>query len=238
MSVERPRTTNPSPWAEDEGCQPPLSNSHAAVDRGGVSVDGMSGKDAGINQESSLRAGARQPAAQASGEAVRAEGAVGVSRSSVELRASKTRGEPRGGTCVNAFQSDEGRGDGWEELLTEWTRIVTPEKVRKLQRTLYRKAKAEPKYRFYSLYGEVCRRDMLEHALVLVSRNGGSAGVQTPATADPDAKNRVKPGSSVRRLRLWASCAPVCLNRMSQQRDRGLVKGWAKVVRAVGRKLA
>lgn len=49
--------------------------------------------------------------------------------------------------------------------------------VRKLQRTLYRKAKAEPKYRFYSLYGEVCRMDVLEMALRQVTRNEGSAGV-------------------------------------------------------------
>ena len=51
MSVERGKPTNPSPYPEDEGCQPPLSNSRKAVERGGVSVDGMSGKDAGVNQE-------------------------------------------------------------------------------------------------------------------------------------------------------------------------------------------
>jgi hypothetical protein len=33
------------------------------------------------------------------------------------------------------------------------TRIITPDKVRQLQIALYRKAKAEPKYRFWSLYG-------------------------------------------------------------------------------------
>jgi RNA-directed DNA polymerase len=177
MSVERARPTNPSPWPKDEGCQPPLSNSHQAVERGGVSVDGMSGKDAGVNQESSHRVAERQPAAQALGEAERSVGAVGVSRSSVEPQEKRTCGEPRGGTYVDALPSDEGQGDGWDKLLTEWNRIVTPEKVRKLQRTLYRKAKAEPKYRFYSLYGEVCRWDLLDHALRLVSRNGGAAGV-------------------------------------------------------------
>ncbi len=160
------------------------------MDRGGVSVDGMSGKDAGINQESSLRAVQRQPAAQASGEAVVAERAVGVSRSSVEPQESKTCGEPRGGTCVKAFSSDEGPGDGWEELLTEWTRIVTPEKVRKLQRTLYRKAKAEPKYRFYSLYGEVCRKDILDHALGLATRNAGAAGVDGVELAEVNREER------------------------------------------------
>jgi RNA-directed DNA polymerase len=59
-----------------------------------------------------------------------------------------------------------------------------------LQRTLYRKAKAEPKYRFYSLYGEVCRRDILEQALVLVSRNGGSAGVDGVELAESNREDR------------------------------------------------
>jgi RNA-directed DNA polymerase len=62
-------------------------------------------------------------------------------------------------------------------LVNEWTRIITPEKVRKLQRALYRKAKAEPKYRFWSLYGELSRKDILETALTMVARNDGCAGV-------------------------------------------------------------
>lgn len=62
-------------------------------------------------------------------------------------------------------------------MLNEWTRITTPEKVRKLQRTLYRKAKAEPRYRFWSLYGELSRMDILRTALAMVASNGGCAGV-------------------------------------------------------------
>jgi group II intron reverse transcriptase/maturase len=57
------------------------------------------------------------------------------------------------------------------------TRIGTPDKVRQLQITLYRKAKAEPKYRFWSLYGELLRRDVLERALAAQLENDGSAGV-------------------------------------------------------------
>jgi hypothetical protein len=37
--------------------------------------------------------------------------------------------------------------------------------------------KAEPKYRFWSLYGEVQRKDVLEAALEAVSENGGAPGV-------------------------------------------------------------
>jgi RNA-directed DNA polymerase len=57
------------------------------------------------------------------------------------------------------------------------TRIVTPDKVRQLQIALYRKAKAEPKYRFWSLYGEVQRREVLEAALSAQLQNNGAAGV-------------------------------------------------------------
>src|ERR1039458_10588555 len=57
------------------------------------------------------------------------------------------------------------------------TRIVTPNKVRELQIALYRKAKAQPKYRFWSLYGELLRREVLERAVEAQIRNGGEAGV-------------------------------------------------------------
>ena len=52
----------------------------------------------------------------------------------------------------------------------------TPTKIDP-QPEIYRKAKAEPEYRFWSLYGELTRRDLLEHALRLVVRNGGAPGV-------------------------------------------------------------
>jgi RNA-directed DNA polymerase len=55
--------------------------------------------------------------------------------------------------------------------------IPTPTKVQSLQRTLYRKAKENPRWRAWSLYGDLCRRDVLEAALATVLRNGGAAGV-------------------------------------------------------------
>ena len=78
---------------------------------------------------------------------------------------------------THACPRSEGEGDGSEKL-----EIGTPDKIRKLQRTLYRKAKAEPKYRFWSLYGDIMRRDLLEHALQLVSRNGKAPGVDGQTT--------------------------------------------------------
>jgi RNA-directed DNA polymerase len=181
MSVESGSTNEPSHYRNGEGCQEPSEQQSEAVQRvGGVSVGGMSGSDAGVSQE--ISAGvceSRQPSAQAglASKAGRAGREVGVSRSSEEPAESTTAREPRGGTCVHANQSKKGQGDGWEDSQCEWIQIATPEKVRKLQRTLYRKAKAEPKYRFYSLYGELSRKEVLETALRLVVRNGGCAGV-------------------------------------------------------------
>src|SRR5437667_990116 len=55
--------------------------------------------------------------------------------------------------------------------------LVTPEKIRSLQRKLYRKAKAEPAFRFYVLYDKICREDILRHAYGLARVNAGAAGV-------------------------------------------------------------
>lgn len=55
--------------------------------------------------------------------------------------------------------------------------LATPESVRKLQRALYAKAKAEPAYRFYALYDKISREDVLWHAWQSCRANGGAAGV-------------------------------------------------------------
>jgi RNA-directed DNA polymerase len=55
--------------------------------------------------------------------------------------------------------------------------LVTPEKIRRLQRKLYAKAKQEPRFRFYQLYDKVYREDILAHAYALCRSNGGAPGV-------------------------------------------------------------
>jgi RNA-directed DNA polymerase len=55
--------------------------------------------------------------------------------------------------------------------------LETPEKIRELQRKLYRKAKQETGFRFYLLYDKVYRQDILDHAYRLVRANKGAPGI-------------------------------------------------------------
>jgi len=138
-----------------------------------------------------------QSAAQAgpSGEATGVGPAVGGVRSSEDLNwldlwamNPETRAylasARRDAACSHASSRREGAGDGPQG-------IRTPEKLRHLQDTLYRKAKTQPGYRFWSLYGELTRGDLLEHALRLVVCNGGVDGESLAhITATPDTQAR------------------------------------------------
>ena len=154
MSSEISSTGEPSRCSNGEGCQDragqsrkdigpkPLHPDHRV---GGVGGGGGPERVVGLSGETCD--GGASPAAPTSGtnaakphEADRAVAGVGDLHSSVDPADRTTAGERREGTCPPASQSGEGPDDGWSDEL--W--IKTSPKVRKLQRVLYRKAKAEP----------------------------------------------------------------------------------------------
>ena len=62
--------------------------------------------------------------------------------------------------------------------------LTTPERIRRLQRKLYVKAKVEPTCRFHQLYDKVYRVDILEHAYRLAKSQNGAPGVDGVRFAD------------------------------------------------------
>src|SRR4029450_1255217 len=66
------------------------------------------------------------------------------------------------------------RTSGGEEIGVS---LATPEKIRKLERALYVKAKHEPRRPFPFLYDKVWREDILAPAYACCRANGGAPGV-------------------------------------------------------------
>ncbi len=65
--------------------------------------------------------------------------------------------------------------------------LTTPERIRRLQRKLYVKAKVEPTCRFHQLYDKVYRQNILEHAYRLAKSQNGAPGVNGVSFADIEA---------------------------------------------------
>ncbi len=199
MSLEKLRTGDkPSRSLIGEGRRGEAGQQSEPSQRsGGVSVDSTSVSSAKVSWENSGGGCKAQPSAQAgkTSEAGGAAGEVGVPHSSDDVEALDAyfsgkwpTKAPRGNTC-----STRG-GEAKDAGMAGATRIKTPDKVRQLQITLYRKAKAEPKYRFWSLYGELLRPDVLNAALEAQWKNGGQAGVDgetlSSIHASPDVRQQ------------------------------------------------
>ena len=65
--------------------------------------------------------------------------------------------------------------------------LETPDRVRRLQRALYVKAKQEPEFRFYLLYDKVGWDDLVAHAYQLSRAARGAAGVDGVCFGDIEA---------------------------------------------------
>ena len=92
--------------------------------------------------------------------------------------------------------------------------LETPEKIRNLQRKLYRKAKAEPAYRFYVLYDKICREDILCHAHALARANAGAPGVDGMTFAQIEAEGVEKWLSGLREELVSKSYRPQPVRRV------------------------
>jgi RNA-directed DNA polymerase len=68
-----------------------------------------------------------------------------------------------------------GSVDVWQSAHVK--KIQLPVKLTTLRQKLYRKAKLEPKFRFYVLYDRIYRRDVLSSAYQIARANKGGAGV-------------------------------------------------------------
>lgn len=70
--------------------------------------------------------------------------------------------------------------------------VIKSQKLSDLRMKLGQKAKNEPKFRFYTLYGHLMRMDVLEAAWETVRRNGGSGGVDGVTIDDVKRQGEVK----------------------------------------------
>lgn len=75
--------------------------------------------------------------------------------------------------------------DVWESAHVK--RIQLPGKLTTLRQKLYRKAKLEPKFRFYVLYDRIYRRDVLSSAYQMARANKGVAGIDGVTFEDIEA---------------------------------------------------
>jgi RNA-directed DNA polymerase len=78
-------------------------------------------------------------------------------------------------------------GQRKDEYLENLEKESLPEGLSRLRQKLYQKAKNEPKFRFYTLYGHLLREDVLRTAWKLVKRNKGAAGLDRVRIEDVDA---------------------------------------------------
>jgi RNA-directed DNA polymerase len=99
--------------------------------------------------------------------------------------------------------------------------LTTPEKIRTLQRKLYRKAKAEPAFRFYLLYDKIHREDILRHAYALARANAGAPGVDGMTFAAIEASGLEKWLAGLREELVSKTYRPDAVRRVSIPKPDG-----------------
>jgi RNA-directed DNA polymerase len=90
-------------------------------------------------------------------------------------------GNAGGGTEPWFGHASEREGD------RELTMSLEPDRVERLRKKLYEKAKREPEFRFYALYDKVCWTETLERAYQQAKANDGAPGVDRVRFEDIEA---------------------------------------------------
>ena len=132
-------------------------------------------RDPSVQPESGQR-GSYKPPAKSSVAQRESEGTVVVgSRTTNNVRGAKG---PRGGNvgcaCTREGMTERSNHPGGRE---------SADKVRQLQRRLWKVAKQQPGRRFHALYDRIYRRDVLWEAWRRVKRNRGAAGIDAMTLA-------------------------------------------------------
>lgn len=101
-----------------------------------------------------------------------------------------------------------------------------PQRLFELRRTLYCKAKQEPKYQFYTLYALVCREEVIQAAWKMVSRNKGAPGVDGVSIeqiqSNPDVEKKFL--DEIRQSLLNKTYEPDEVRRVYIQKENGKMR--------------
>jgi RNA-directed DNA polymerase len=99
--------------------------------------------------------------------------------------------------------------------------LKTPDSIRKFQRKLYRKAKREPDFRFYSLYDKIYREDVLAHAYRRVRERRGGPGIDGVTFADIEREGLTDWLEDLRKDLKEENYQPQPLKRVNIEKDSG-----------------
>ena len=102
--------------------------------------------------------------------------------------------------------------------------VSKSQKLSNLRMKLGQKAKKEPKFRFYTLYGHLYRMDVLEEAWEAVRRNGGSAGVDGVTIDDIKHRGKMKFLEEIREELLKETYRPSPVKRVYIPKPNGKLR--------------